>query len=425
MFWIISAILIVIALAFILPALFRRENTQDGTREQNIAIAKEQMAELERRFEQNDIDQEIYQSSRNELELSLFSDLKESGNGSSGLSKNGSSKVIDTWPVLLLIPLIAIPVYLNLGNLDFTKHLDPKVVAQKAIKARMPLKPDGTPDIEKITNRLKAEMESNPTDPKGWYMLGRSYMLLQRFPEATASFDKSLSLRPDRAETMLSLADALSMDNTGQLEGRPRELVKNALMLEPQNTTALWLSGMAASQAGEYPEAISQWQKVLLFLKDKPNEKTAVSNLIDEAKSRLTPDQIAKQTSKTSQATDKITENTNITEIKVSISLSDSLKDHASPDDYVFIYAKAMSGPPMPLAAVRKQVKNLPLELTLNDDMAMMPGLKLSSFKNVAVGARISKIGQPVPQNGDLFNEKIDVKSGESVSLEINEIYKK
>ena len=57
--------------------------------------------------------------------------------------------------------------------------------------------------------------------------------------------------------------------------------------------------------------------------------------------------------------------------------------------------------------------------------MAMMPSLKLSSFNIVTVGARISKNGQPIPQNGDFFDEETDIKLGGAVSLEINQIYRK
>ncbi len=429
MFWIISAILTIIALAFILPALFRRDDVQDATREQNISIAKEQLADLELRFEQAEIEEENYQQIRDELELALFDDLKKSDTEfASNNSNKKSFKIIDTLPILLLVPLIAVPVYLNLGNLNFTKQFDSKKAAVEVAKASMPLNADGTPDIEKITANLKAEMQNNPTDPKGWYMLGRSYMLLKRFPEAAESFDKSLSLRPDLAETMLSLADALSMDNKGQLIGRPRELVNKALTIEPENMTALWLSGMAASQENDYLEAITQWQKVLPFLGNRPDEIAAVNGLIAEAKSRLNSDQKTALTTANKQTLEinksNNAENKDI-EIKVNISLSDSLKAQASPDDFVFIYAKAMNGPPMPLAAVRKQVKELPLDVVLNDDMAMMAGLKLSSFKDVAVGARVSKTGQPIPQNGDLFIEKTGIKLGDSISLEINEIFKK
>ncbi|MCF6190785.1 MAG: cytochrome c [Cocleimonas sp.] len=108
--------------------------------------------------------------------------------------------------------------------------------------------------------------------------------------------------------------------------------------------------------------------------------------------------------------------------ITVSISLSDKLKSQASSTDLVFIYAKAMSGPPMPLAVVKKQVKDLPIEIVLNDEMAMMPNLKLSGFSEIKVGARISKSGQPIARNGDLFSEKASIKVGDKVSIEIDTV---
>lgn len=430
MFWIISAILVIIALAFIFPALLNRNYTEDATREQNISIAKEQLAEIELRFKQGDIDTESYQATKDELEQSLFNDLEEAGHKLT-VSNNNPSKSsvgVDTWLILLIIPLITIPVYLNLGNLDFAKQLDPKVISKKAAETTMPLKADGTPDVEKIAKNFRAEMEKNPTDPKGWFMLGRTYIMLEQFPEAINSFDKSLSLRPESVKTLLALADALSMNNKGQLIGRARKLVNKALTIEPKNLTALWLSGMAASQDSEYVEAITQWRKLLPHLENKPDEKKAIIDLIAEAKSRLKPEQQTKLTnedSKNIESSKKIDSAITNAGVEVSISLSEAFKDMASSDDYVFIYAKAMNGPPMPLAALRKQVKDLPLKVMLNDDMAMMPNLKLSSFKGVSVGARISKTGQPISQDGDLFVEKTGVNLGDSVTLEINEVFKK
>lgn len=445
MFWIISAVFIVIALASILPALLKRNEALDATREQNITIAKEQLADLELRFEQGNINQENYQLTKNELDLSLFNDLAETGLKITTTTDNNSARAMDVLPILLLIPLIAIPLYLNLGNLNFAQQLDPKVPAQgvASTSTSMPLKPDGTPDIEKITENLKEEMESNPTDPKGWYMLGRAYMLLQRFPEAAASFDKSLSLHPNNAESLLSLADALSMDQQGLLLGRPRELVNKTLSIAPENTTALWLSGLAASQENEFVEAITQWQKVLLIL-DKnsdanTDEKAALANLIAEATKRLNTRQKQQITTANTRPQEKTkvkpdggerSEGDSNSEaknlgIKVSISLATALKDQVSPNDAVFIYAKAMNGPQMPLAAVRRQVKNLPITLTLDDDMAMIAGLKLSSFKDVVIGARVSKSGQAIPQNGDLFIEKTGIKQGDSISLELKQVFQK
>jgi cytochrome c-type biogenesis protein CcmH len=90
------------------------------------------------------------------------------------------------------------------------------------------------------------------------------------------------------------------------------------------------------------------------------------------------------------------------------------LAGEVKPGDTLFVYAKAEQGPPMPLAVVRKQAADLPLQVTLNDAMAMTPQMKLSSFSQVKIGARISRSGNAVSQSGDLFGEVSAVTVGRS-----------
>jgi len=118
------------------------------------------------------------------------------------------------------------------------------------------------------------------------------------------------------------------------------------------------------------------------------------------------------------------TASTGAAEIRVIVDLDPTLKHKASAGDTLFVFAKALQGPPMPLAAVKKTVADLPLKITLNDAMAMMPQMKLSNFENVKVSAVISKSGQPGTQAGDLFVEVFPVKvaSGDEVILLINQV---
>ena len=422
MFWIINAILILIAIAFVLPVLLRKSDLlQDGSRDQNIFIAKEQLKELETRFEKGEIDQVAYQSTRDEIEQSLFSDVE----GGDLVSQHGSKKpsVVASILIALLIPVIAVSVYLKVGNPTFTSNIDSKKAAASALKDRVPRNADGTPDIDTMVTRLQKKMDKNPDNAKGWYMLGRSYMVLKRYPEATKSFESSLRIKSDSVEIMLALADSIAMMNQGNLSGRSRDLVNKALELEPSNLTALWLGGMAARQQGKYAIAVDRWKKVLAQISD-PNEKKEVESLITEAISQLPDEQ-------KEQLTTAVNTDTSVAEkkpqlsgkgIKLSISLSDKMTAKVSPTDFVFVYAKAMSGPPMPLAAAKIQVKDLPTEITLTDEMAMMPSLKLSSFPEVVVGARVSKSGQPISQNGDLFTEKKSIKLGMEVALVIDSV---
>jgi cytochrome c-type biogenesis protein CcmH len=412
MFWIISAILTLIALAFILPTLLRKRNhILDGSREQNIFIANEQLKELETRFEKGEIESDDYQSTRDELEQSLFSDLRDSD--ISQTANNAKSSFLSTAFIALLIPAITIPVYLKVGNLPFTEMLNSKQAAQKATDKLVPRNADGTPDIETMIAGLQKKMEANPENFKGWAMLGRSYMVLKQYPEAVKAYERALKLKPDSVNVILAVADSLAMTNNGEIVGRPVALINQALELEPNNLTALWLGGMAARQQDEHVLAIKRWKKVLTLVKTS-EERQEVSSLIAEAMLQLTPEQKSQiGTIEKAPTTSGIT---------VTISLSEKFKAQANPTDLVFVYAKAMSGPPMPLAAVRKQVKDLPFEVELNDAMAMMPNLKLSGFTEVIVGARISKSGQPISQNGDLFSEKSSVKAGDKVNLEIDSV---
>jgi cytochrome c-type biogenesis protein CcmH len=111
--------------------------------------------------------------------------------------------------------------------------------------------------------------------------------------------------------------------------------------------------------------------------------------------------------------------------IKLQVDISPELKAKAGPDTTVFVYAKAMQGPPMPLAVRKLQLGDLPVTLTLSDDDAMLPSMKLSSFDQVIVGARVSSSGNPVAQSGDFYTELEAVDSANppaQINLTIDQI---
>ena len=107
------------------------------------------------------------------------------------------------------------------------------------------------------------------------------------------------------------------------------------------------------------------------------------------------------------------------TAIDVHVNLASTLLEKTNPEDTVFIFARASDDPRMPLAIARKQVKDLPVKVTLDDSMAMSPGMTLSKFKQVIIGARVSKTGEAMPQSGDLSGSSTAIQPSEVTGVKI------
>lgn len=427
MFWIIAILLIILALAMILPPLLKRtELDTNPRREQNIQIAKEQLAELETAFTNNEMQQDDYLARRDELEQALYSDTASDEITTTQYAK---PSIISTGLIALIIPVIAFGMYAKYGN---SKALDSETAKTANT---IPKKANGEPDVDAMVSGLRKKLEADPDNAKGWYMLGRSYMALNRYKDAVYSYEQLYKLEPKDGKIMLFLADASAMANNGNVLGRPAELIEKSLTLIPKSVTGLWLGGMASSQQGNHTKAIERWTALLPLLSKQPSQASEVRQLIADAKKKLSPEAIANLPTISHKVEEKIepaaavsTNTQTVSDAKsivVTITLSEHLKDQANASDTVFIYAKAMAGPPMPLAAKRIQVKDLPITITLDDSTAMMPTMKLSAFPQVIIGARISKSGNAIGVSGDLYSEKRNIALGTQQNLMIDSVLQK
>jgi cytochrome c-type biogenesis protein CcmH len=178
--------------------------------------------------------------------------------------------------------------------------------------------------------------------------------------------------------------------------------VKRALAIDPDQWKALALAGTAALERKDYKQAIAYWERLRKVLPPDSGMEQSVEASIAEARALAGAKPAPK--AKARVASSK--------EVTGKVSLAQGLAARAAPTDTVFIFARAANGPPMPLAVLRKQVRDLPLEFTLDDTMAMSPSLKLSDFPEVIVGARISRSGSATAQSGDLRGQSKPVKVG-------------
>ena len=426
-FWIITATMIAVALALLAPTLLRRHAAIGDTTERfNVEIARERLADLVKEKEAGGLSDEEFAQARQDLELALAQDLEGTSKAAPAARSGGR------WALLaaaVLIPLITVPLYLQIGSphLIESRPGSSEVTAGHGADGQMP-------PVSELVEKLRNRMQQDPDNAEGWFLLGRTYMRLQNYAQAVNAFENVVRLLPDETAGLLSLADAMTMQNDRRVGARATELLEKALSIDPSSVTALWLLGNAASDRGDNAVALGFWQRAYPLLDGEPAMQNELGQMISQAGGKV-PSTLASLPPIVSAAPQAAvaapaaapteTAGTDGAAIVVEVALAPSLMEQASPTDTLFVLARAESGPPMPLAVARQQVSDLPLKVTLTDAMAMMPAMKLSSFPRIKVSARISKSGQASSKPGDLTAGDVVVESGnppDSVQLLINRV---
>ena len=411
MFSVVAAILVAAALLFIVPPLWRRRDQRSVQRDRsNLEIYKDQMRELEADLGNDILSQEQFEQGQLELERRLLEDVTPEANQKLVNDDRGEGRGAAI-AVMLLVPLLAVFIYLIRGT-PAALSPDKITVAEQAGKG--PAHAVTAEQINAMVEGLAERLRNNPQDADGWRMLGRSYVALGRYQDAIVALDRAVAMIPNDPDLLADYADALAMTSGQTLEGKPLEMVRRALKLDPNHEKSLWLAGTAAYNEGNYPGAIAYWNRLLKQMSPGSKESQQVKSIIAEAQDLAAGKTPAPVAESTAAATAKVAG---------VVSLSPDLAGKAAPGDTVYIFAKAAQGPPMPLAAFRAQVKDLPIQFNLDDSMAPTPMAHLSDFSQVIVGARISKSGNPMPQSGDLQGLTKVVQVGSSgVQVKIDSV---
>ncbi|HEX4232930.1 MAG TPA: tetratricopeptide repeat protein [Caldimonas sp.] len=275
----------------------------------------------------------------------------------------------------------------------------------------------GIQQIAAMVDQLAARLQKNPDDAQGWTMLARSYTVLGRFDDALPAYARASELQPNNPQILADYADAVGATKGTANNPQSIALIDRALKADPKHTKALALSGTIAYERGDYTTAIAEWRKIAEGLPPGSELGERVQASIAEARERAGAAGQALPAAGASVAaaaapSASAAKTTAAASVSGVVSLDPALAAQASPGDTLFVFARPASGGRMPLAVLRKTVKDLPLSFTLDDSMAMSPAAKLSSASLVNVSARISKSGNAIPQPGDLAGEATGVAPG-------------
>ncbi|QXH45432.1 c-type cytochrome biogenesis protein CcmI [Pseudomonas xanthosomatis] len=363
-FWLSAGLLLLAALSFLLIPILRGRRRQQAEQDRtalNVALYEERVAELAAQQAAGVLDDAQLANGRDEAARELLADTERDDS-----VRQGQLGRLIPLLAALLVPAMGLGLYLHFGAAD-------KVELTREFAS-------APQSMQEMTTRLERAVQAQPDSAEGLYFLGRAYMAEQRPGDAAKAFERAVALAGRQPELLGQWAQALYFAADKRWSTQVQALTDEALKADPNEVTSLGLRGIAAFEGERYQEAIDFWKRLLAQLPEGDASRAALQGGIDRAADRL------------KAGSGKVAESARL---KVRVELAAALKDKVRPDDTVFIFARASNGPPMPLAAKRVTVAQLPIEVELSDADAMMPQMKLSDFAEVQLVARVSRAGQP------------------------------
>lgn len=392
-FWLTAAVLILLALAFIIaPLFFHRSGrrAEMDLRNQNLLAYRTRMAELEREFDSGAMDEDSYRQLREELAGSMLDDVPDADQGvleSPAHAKGGKSSVAVALVSLVIIPASAVFLYQQWGALDDVQQFH-------AMQEMIAADGDRLGQMQELTAQLRQRLEESPSNTDGWAMLGRSYMRMEQYGDAAWAFERladSIGDDDNRKAVAWGLsAQAEFFLSKGDLTAEVSRAIEKARALNPDEVNSLGLLGIYAFSQENYEEAIRYWERIVDVAPNHP-QIGSIRQGVEKAYQRLGRD-----------VPGEGAEGAPGPGVTVRVEIAKSFRDEIPDDTTLFVVARSperTDGPP--LAVVRMKAGELPAEVRLDDRFAMSPAAKLSDADEVRVQARLSRSGNAMPQAGD------------------------
>jgi cytochrome c-type biogenesis protein CcmH len=421
-FWLIVSAMTLCVLGLLLRPLLKRPSAGTNEQEKTLPVYRQQFSELEQDRADGLLTDEQYRTARSELERRV---LEETGTTEAPIAVAGGlvNPRLVALSLAMIIPVASGVLYWTLGNPAAMTH---PTVSASSSQGGSGDDPQMADSLNQLIEQLRKKLEQNPNDAVGWGLLARSYMAMERYADAVPIFEKATKLDPNNASLLADYADALGVHQGRKLEGRPETLIQKALKLDPHNVKALMLSGTIAYNRKDFARAAKEWEDAHAHL--PPDDQESSDQLkasIAEAKRRLGGPSanmlVANPPMEQAKPAKPAASSGQSRAITGKVVLGPNLANKASLPETLFVFAKDVAGPPMPVSIVRASKKDLPFTFRLDDSTSPMPSRKLSDIDTVVIVARLSKSGKAMPESGDLEGMSQPIKPGtENITVVID-----
>ena len=395
LFWILASLVTLAALVLVVPALMRGDAPgRDAPDDANIALYRERLAELDRERDRGEIDAERYAGLRQDLERGLLADV--GGHGDPHAVAHSPSYRMAA-AIAVMVPVCGLGLYLWLGS--------PHGLEPRPPPAAPAAGADAAPPVEAMVASLAARLDEDPANAEGWLLLARSQVVLERFDEALAAFERAHGLLGDDPSLLTDWAEAEAGKAGNRFPASALDRLDRALELDPDHEKALWLGGFAAVQGRRTDVAVARWERLLARQPPGSREASIVTEMLAQIRGAgdATPAAGAEATGPT-VATGSAGGDASVdgARIVVEVSLASDLGVELGAGEPVFVFARAPSGAGPPVAVARTVVGALPASIVLDESNAMVPSLSLATVEHALVTARVARSGTANRTSGDV-----------------------
>jgi cytochrome c-type biogenesis protein CcmH len=414
-FWALMVIMLLLAIGLLVyPLLKVRTRDSLAYKESNLKINEDKIKELDADLAEGRIDQQFYRAARDELDKELLVDIPGESQDTAALHYTATAR---RHPAVALMISVFLPATVMLVYLQLGMHAagdDPVTLGQQqADQQQINKQEQELASVEKMAAELEAKLIDEGGTSKDWVLLGRAHKYMGRNELAAKAFAVALESDTENAQLMLEAAEVTALNNGRVFTAEAVEMVRKAYSLEPDNANVLWFIGVVEYQQKNYRQAIDHLKKLLPLAGDEEDVLKSIVAVV--AKSRTALIEAGEEMPELEQllGVPAMTEavapepvSAQSDSIRVSISSGSQASDLFDENATVFVYAKALKGPKMPLAVQRLRLADLPATVVLDDSMAMMQGMQMSAFEQLEISARISRTGSAMAESGDYIGRQ-------------------
>jgi len=403
--WACFVLLTLVALGFVMLPFLKKERVQTITHNANaelISIYEQRLVDLQTDLDNQRIDSVNHAESIVELKRRLLNELSPE----KSLNSKGNNRIFALTGGAFVLALTGI-FYSFTGSqqqisawhdaMDNLADYGERAVVQKG-------EPLSQNELQAFALALRTKLSRSGDDEVAWMLLGRVAMSLNEFDMAQQSFDKALRMNPDNMQVLISYSQVLLLEGSEANMTRAAGMLSKVLKVEPTNLDAISLLALIAYERKDWPQAKAAFEVLLASMEKSDSRYSMISERIADIEQQM-------------QSEGSVIPATinNSSTIAVTVDIAKELIDKQPKDGILFIFAKAATGSPMPLAAVKLAKYSFPITIELSDSSAMVAGLNLSSAENIIISARISIDDSVMPSSGELEGHSESLKR-ESVS---------